>query len=175
MYKMSGARGERHGQMMSSCLIILFILSLDQFSKFYVEKLINVGESIPVIKEVFHISLIYNTGAAFGIFKAHPRAFIILAVIAVTGIIFLLIRKYRSLSIMERSALSFIMGGALGNLLDRLRFGHVVDFIDLRVWPVFNIADSCITIGAVLMAWQLLIHGSKKTKDDNRKSVTLNP
>lgn len=56
-----------------------------------------------------------------------------------------------------KAALGLVLGGAAGNLLDRLRFGGVIDFLDFRVWPVFNLADSCITVGAVLMAWDLWV------------------
>ncbi|NQT32423.1 MAG: signal peptidase II, partial [Candidatus Omnitrophica bacterium] len=146
MYKVSGRRRKIHRLIKLYYLIILLIYLLDQFSKFYILKVVQQGSSTPVINNILHITLVQNTGAAFGMLKEHPSLFIVIAIIAVFLIVFFLLKKSHALNTPEKIALSFILGGTLGNLTDRVRFGYVIDFIDLRVWPVFNIADSFITI-----------------------------
>ncbi|MBI5415389.1 MAG: signal peptidase II, partial [Candidatus Omnitrophica bacterium] len=119
--------------------------------------LLALGESLPVIPRVFHITLVHNTGIAFGFFKDQGIVFIIVPVIAVILLIFNIYYYRQNNAVIDRRyvvAFCLILGGALGNLFDRMVFGYVIDFIDLRVWPVFNIADSAITIGAVIIAWQ---------------------
>lgn len=120
------------------------------------------GSTVPVIKGIFHLTLVENTGAAFGIFRDHPAVFVAIAAGFSFLVVLFIVIKRRVLSAPEKFALSLILGGTLGNLTDRLRFGYVVDFLDFRVWPVFNAADSCITIGAVLLAWSILTASGKK-------------
>lgn len=111
--------------------------------------------TVPVIPGVFHLTLTRNTGVAFGLLRGYG--------LIVTGITVVLLglflqSAHREGHLRERLSaigMALILGGAAGNLLDRLRWGGVIDFLDFRVWPVFNLADSCITVGAVLMAWTL--------------------
>ena len=135
-------------------IIVIFILFLDQSTKFLVSKNLSLNQSIPVIKGIFHLSLIHNRGAAFGILKNQVPVFILTSIFAIILIYFNLkgSRQKKSYSI----SLSLILAGALGNLIDRLFLGYVIDFLDLRIWPVFNVADSAITIGAVLLGWSVL-------------------
>jgi signal peptidase II len=146
-------------------LIVSIILSLDQLTKFVVTKNLLYNQSIPVIKGVFHITLIHNRGAAFGILKNQVPLFIFASILAI-ALIYLELknnkpphknlwrggkhRQYYSVS------LSLILAGAMGNLVDRLFLGYVIDFLDFRIWPVFNVADSAITIGAILLGWSIL-------------------
>lgn len=134
-------------------IIVLSILSLDQLSKFIITRSLSLNQSIPVIKGVLHFSLVHNYGAAFGILKNQAALFIFTAFFAIT-LILINIRsnKGRFLGI----SLALILAGALGNLIDRLFLGYVIDFLDFRIWPVFNIADSAITIGAVLLGYSIL-------------------
>lgn len=135
-------------------IIVSIILSLDQLTKFLVTKNLLLNQSVPIIKGVFHITLIHNRGAAFGILKNQILLFVFTSIFAIILIYFNLKnnRYKKSYSIF----LSLILAGALGNLIDRLFFGFVIDFLDFRIWPVFNIADSAITIGAILLAWSML-------------------
>ena len=142
---------------------VLAVYLLDQFSKHIVMAFLGPGSSIPVVKGVFHLTLVSNTGAAFGIFKERPMLFVVIAVLFSLLVIVFMIVKRRALSMIDKISLSLILGGTLGNLTDRLRFGYVVDFLDFRVWPVFNVADSFITVGAVLLAWSILT-GSQKNR-----------
>ena len=142
--------------------IILLICFLDQLSKFFAEKLLVQGSTTPVVKNIFHITLIHNTGVAFGMFKGHPEVFTGFAALAAVIISVLLIWKKQALTALEKVSLSFILGGTLGNLIDRVRLGYVIDFIDFRVWPVFNIADSFITIGAIMLGVSIFIGMRKR-------------
>ena len=132
------------------------IFLLDQLSKFLAERYLNPSESLVVIKDAFHLTLLYNTGAAFGIFKGATFFFIAVAIFASIAII-AYIRKAAKPFFLRDAGLGLILGGSLGNLVDRLRFGYVIDFLDFRIWPVFNVADSAVTIGAFLLITTLLI------------------
>jgi len=135
-------------------IIVFCVLSLDRITKFIVQKNLTLNYSLPVVKNFFYLTLVHNRGAAFGILKNQLPLFIITSLFAVTLIALSLKEKRRSL--LYRVALSLILGGALGNLIDRLTLGYVIDFLDFRIWPVFNVADSAITIGAGLLALSIL-------------------
>jgi signal peptidase II len=135
--------------------IIAIVLLLDQGSKAAVQMLMYQGESIPIVKKVFHLTYILNPGAAFGFLAHQTNLFIIVTLVLVLGVLLF----YRRLPLERaflRYGLALIVGGALGNLVDRLRFGRVVDFLDFRIWPVFNLADSAIVIGACLLILEFL-------------------
>lgn len=142
-----------------SIAAVCTIVALDRITKSFFAGLLLLGESLPVIKDIFHFTLVHNTGIAFGLFKDQGIVFIIVPVVAIILLVFN-IYYYKShgehLSRLYMIAFSLILGGAVGNLYDRVVYGYVIDFIDLRIWPVFNIADSAITIGAVLILWQCL-------------------
>ncbi len=135
-------------------IIVITTLSLDQLTKFLAAKYLLLSQSHPVIKGVFHLSLIHNRGAAFGILKGHLSLFIIASLFAI-AMIYAGIKDSRHSKI-YRVSLGLILAGALGNLIDRVSYGYVIDFLDFRIWPVFNVADSAITIGAVLLGWFIL-------------------
>ena len=143
-------------------LIALILLSLDQFSKYLIRQKMYLTESIPVIKGMFHITYVENTGIAFGLFPRGHSLFIIISLIIILVIVFFE-RKKALKSPGERFCLGLVLGGALGNLIDRLRFGFVIDFLDFRIWPVFNFADSAVCIGGVLIAFFLL--KKRRTKE----------
>lgn len=113
------------------------------------------GMSFPVIQDIFHITFVLNPGAAFGIL-AHQRSFFIVMgiVIAILGGLFspYIRRQCR----IFRCGTALLLGGALGNLIDRMRFGHVIDFFDFRIWPVFNIADIAIVVGVAAIIYAIL-------------------
>ena len=135
-------------------ITVTTIVFADRFSKIYFSHLLSLNESWPILRGVFHMTLVHNTGIAFGLFKNQGIVFIIIPIIAVVLLIFN-IYYYRNhqedLSRMYIVAFSLILGGAIGNLIDRIYFGYVIDFLDFRIWPVFNLADSAITIGAVII------------------------
>lgn len=146
------------------------VLLLDQVTKFIVMRRIAMFEVITVIPGFFNLTYVRNRGAAFGMLAGVPGIwrsvfFIIVTVIAVAAIV-LLIRKTSERLLV--AAFSLIAGGALGNLIDRVRWGEVVDFIDWYVrshhWPTFNIADSAITVGVGLLVIDMVF--TKKTVND---------
>lgn len=140
--------------------IIIAVLLVDQGTKAAVQMLMYLGESIPVLPPFFYLTYIMNPGAAFGILPDQKVLFITTGLLLVIGVL----AGYKKLppgKKILRIGLALVLGGALGNLVDRLRFGMVVDFLDFRVWPVFNLADSAIFIGVCFLAWELLRESSK--------------
>ena len=140
-------------------LVALLALGADQYSKFLVETnldLFEVYAPIPSLESVFRIFHIYNTGSAFGLFAGGGDIFRYLAIVVSLGIIYynqILPGRQRLL----RLALGLQMGGALGNMIDRFRIGHVTDFIDIGPWYIFNLADLSVVSGAVILGvlvWQ---------------------
>lgn len=141
-------------------LTAAIILILDQGSKFLIKNKLNLLESIPIIPDVFHLTYIENPGAAFGML-AHKRLFFILATIVILAIIFYLYFKVGKENKILAISLGLVVGGALGNLIDRVLTGTVTDFMDFRVFPIFNIADSAIIIGMMVVAFQFIIKGEE--------------
>lgn len=140
-----------------SLLTTAGVIFFDRVTKIFFVDLLQYGESLPIIKNVFHFTLVYNTGIAFGFFKNQGFVFIIIPVIAVILLIFNIYYYRQTNEVLSRGyivSFSLILGGAIGNLIDRIAYGYVIDFIDFRVWPVFNIADSAITIGAVIIGYK---------------------
>lgn len=132
-------------------LLAILIITADQLVKFIALKILTPGETIPVIKSIFHITLVLNKGGAFGIFRDAGVFFIVISVVVISAIAVFLFKARGKTPVGVDMAFASIAAGALSNLVDRLRFGCVVDFFDFRVWPVFNIADSAITIGVVYL------------------------
>ena len=142
-----------HIDILTSLITVAMVVLTDRVTKTFFSKILSEGETIPVIKDVFHFTLVNNTGMAFGLFKDHGIVFIIIPIIAIALLVYNIYyyRENENLSRIYIFAFSLIMGGAIGNLIDRIHIGHVIDFLDFRVWPVFNIADSAITIGAIII------------------------
>ncbi len=144
------------------------VLVLDQATKILVDNTMTMHQSIEIIPHVASLTYLRNTGAAFG-FLAGARSgwrivfFVLISSVAI-GCIVYLIRGLRPQQKTLLLSLSMILGGAVGNLIDRLRLGEVIDFIDLHWydihWPAFNVADSAISIGVVLLFIQMLRKGS---------------
>jgi signal peptidase II len=145
-------------------LIAFCVLVLDQFTKWLVDKNLSVHDSIPIIPGIFNLTHVENQGAAFGLFADSPAAWraatlIVFSAIALVVVSVLLWRNSHSFT-SGGVALSLILGGAVGNLSDRVFQGHVVDFLDFYLsthhWPAFNVADSAIVIGALLLVSEIL-------------------
>jgi len=131
------------------------ILLLDQFIKNFLISRPNFIESIGW--RYLNVTLVKNTGAAFGLFEGSNILFTIIALITI-AVITIIFFKTRKRSFSFRLSLIFILSGALSNLIDRLRFGYVIDYIDLKFWPVFNIADSSVTTGIILLMLIMLVN-----------------
>lgn len=136
-------------------LVVLCIIILDQVSKYMVHSKFFVNESIPMIKNIFHLTYVQNVGAAFGILENQKIFFVAITILVISGIV-VFIRKQKDIHTMVLISFSLIVGGAIGNLIDRMRFGYVIDFFDFRIWPVFNVADVSIVVGAILLSYYLI-------------------
>ena len=128
------------------------LYALDQWTKYLVLQHINPSESRPIVPDFFYLVNITNTGAAFGSFKDNNVFFVAISCLALLFVLLLLVRQ-RSRDHWRDVSLALLSAGILGNLTDRLLYGHVIDFLlfDLHIpyahpWPAFNVADSCITI-----------------------------
>jgi len=144
-------------------IIALVIIIADQITKWWATDLLSSGR-ITVIKNFFYLTLVHNRGAAFGIFPGRNILFIVLSLLTIAALIFFY-RSFFSGSSLARISGGLILGGAVGNLIDRFRFNYVVDFLDFQFgsyhWPAFNIADSAICVGVTLLIITVLL--SKKT------------
>ncbi|MBN2564433.1 MAG: signal peptidase II [Candidatus Eisenbacteria bacterium] len=140
-------------------LTALAVTVADQAVKRAVASATRIGESVDVIGSFVRITRTSNTGGAFGIFRGRAGWFIVVSVLAAAAIV-AFSRQLAKARRIEQTAFALILGGAVGNLIDRIRVGAVVDFIDIGGsayrWPAFNVADSCITIGVTLLAVSLV-------------------
>lgn len=143
-------------------IVSLGALAVDQLGKLLVISHLKPGESLPVLPGIFNLTYVENPGGAFGILAYQTQIFVVLSILA----LFLIIVALFYFSKREQKAirgLALLAGGVCGNLVDRLRRGYVVDFFDLRVWPVFNLADVFIFFGAVFLFVGLVrSRGTKK-------------
>lgn len=143
-------------------LIILGLIGLDQISKFLAVKyLVNIG-SIPIIKDIFHLTYVENRGAAFGMFQNNQMIFVVVALAACIFGLYYLYKK--QINLLGKSAIILIIAGAIGNLIDRVRLGFVVDYFDFRiVWNyVFNVADVFVVIGTILLCIYIIFFENDK-------------
>ncbi len=142
------------------------VIALDQFTKFLVVQKFRLGETIPILSGFFNLTYIRNTGAAFGLFaQAHPSfrvPFFVAVPMIALGAIAYIFKKIGAEDLKLSSALSLVIGGAIGNLIDRVQLGYVVDFLDFH-WsyqyhfPAFNVADSAICVGVGILMLDLLV------------------
>ena len=143
---------------------LAFILVADQLTKFIVDQSMPLHHSIPVIDNLFSLTYIRNTGAAFGFLAGSAAAFrlpflIVFSLVAI-GFVVAMLRRLPDQETGLITALAFILGGAIGNLIDRLAYGEVIDFLDFYWgryhWPAFNVADSFITTGVAITVFYLI-------------------
>ncbi|MCI8631693.1 MAG: signal peptidase II [Firmicutes bacterium] len=133
------------------CVIIAAVIAVDQIVKKVVDDLLAVGESVPVIENIFHLTYVRNSGAAFSMMQDR-RVLLTLLPAALICILFIfLVRKCENEHPVLKLALSLIIAGGFGNLIDRIGRGYVVDMFDFRVWPVFNVADIAVCVGCGLL------------------------
>ena len=147
------------------------VVAADQLSKLIVVAKLTLGESWPM-QGFLRLTHGTNTGSAFGLFRDQTVVLTIASVLAIGFIIYF----YRTQAVrrpLTRFTVGLLLGGALGNLIDRIRLGEVVDFIDVGWWPVFNLADSSIVVGMTLLAGSLLFAGGKES--DGQKSAEADP
>jgi len=144
-------------------VLIVFIFLIDRILKFIIFGKFAIGTSFPILEGILHITPIHNKGIAFGLFKGCSNAiFVTITFVATIFIAYGVFFKKPKHKILT-TGLSFMLAGAVSNLIDRIMYGFVLDFIDIRVWPIFNIADSAITVGAFLIL--IYLFKTKKSGD----------
>jgi signal peptidase II len=158
-------------------LVVVFcgVFFFDQITKSYVHRTLYEFQSVEIIKDFFHITHVRNTGAAFGLLAgpAHPLRTIFFVVISgvAIGVILLIYRKIEDADTLHALAFSLLLGGAVGNLVDRVWMGQVIDFLDLHWydhhWPAFNFADAAIC-GGIGLIFLNMVMGSKRTSPGGR-------
>ncbi len=149
-------------------IISIVIVALDQLVKHLIRTGMTYRQSIPVIKNVLHLSYVKNTGMSFGLFPGVNIVFLVIATIIVLSIV-IFERRGKLKTPAERFFFGMILGGAAGNLIDRYLFGFITDFIDFRIFPVFNIADSCICVGAFFL---FIIYFKKKPESSGGEDIS---
>ncbi|MCL6521998.1 MAG: signal peptidase II [Firmicutes bacterium] len=140
---------------MTFAWVAALVLAADWLSKAAVRQWMVPGQSIAVLPGFFYLTYTRNSGAAFSLFQGGSAWLAGVTLVISAVVVLFALRQGRGRPWLQ-VALGLILGGALGNLTDRLARGWVVDFLDFRVWPVFNLADSSVVVGALLLAWQLL-------------------
>lgn len=143
----------------------VLVVGFDQITKLAIAKRFYLGQSIEVFGDFLRFTYIRNPGMAFGIRFGGPLFFTIFALIA-SAIILVYLFRMRHERFHSRLSLALILGGAIGNLIDRFAYGEVIDFIDIGInetrWPVFNIADSAVTVGMIILVSLVLFEGQKE-------------
>jgi len=147
--------------------VIAAIVTLDQWSKWMVKTSYELYHSEPVIQGFFHFTYVTNDGMAFGLSFPGGKQILLAVTLVLTGVIIGMLWKERNSHNLIRYGLSFILAGALGNMIDRIIYGKVVDFLDIMIgdfhWYIFNVADSSVTIGMILFILHTVIIGDKKS------------
>jgi len=153
-------------------LLSVAVILVDQFTKWLAEASLVPYQPVPIVP-MFNLTLAYNTGAAFSFLSdagGWQRWFFISLTLVVIVVLFSWLWRMRAEEKLHAMSISMILGGAIGNLIDRVLLGHVIDFLDVYYdvhhWPIFNIADSAITIGVILLIVDLFIHDEKRASDD---------
>ena len=159
--------------------VILGIVGLDQLTKWITVQNLSLGSSYEWIRNVVHFTYIRNNGAAFGILSNHRWVFLVFSSVAIVGICVYLFRFCKQ-NWAIRISLAFLIGGGIGNMIDRIALGHVVDFIELpflwipvlnQYFPIFNVADSFVTVGVVILAVALIRDIVREGKEKKEKTV----
>ena len=152
-------------------IIIVAIIALDQWSKWAIKTSFNLYQSKPVIQDLLHFTYVTNDGMAFGLSFPGGKHVLLIMTILLTGFIVGFLWKEKNGHPLIKYGLALILGGAIGNLIDRLLYGKVVDFLDLMIgnfhWYIFNIADSSVTIGMILFIIHSIYIEQKKTNDES--------
>jgi signal peptidase II len=153
----------------SGLLLALLVVAADQATKQWIISSVMVPPQVIEITSFFNLVLVWNRGVSFGLFNSGaPIGVWILSGLAVAIVSFLVVWLWRAESRLATVSLGLIIGGAIGNVIDRLHYGAVMDFLDFYIggyhWPAFNVADSAITVGAVLFVSESLFGASEKPK-----------
>jgi signal peptidase II len=145
------------------------VFAADQYTKYLVSTNLAIGQAwmpLAAFEPIVVIRHVRNSGAAFGMFPQGGLLFLLIAIVVVCAIAWYYYRRAHSAPLWVRLSLGLMLGGALGNLIDRIRFGFVVDFVDFGWWPVFNVADSSIVVGVTMLAFYMAFIQPKEVAQD---------
>jgi signal peptidase II len=151
-------------------IVVIFILTVafDQWTKHLIRSDMSLGQSIPVLGDFIRLTYVENPGIAFGIRVSQGWIFTVLSILASIGIIVYLVTQWKE-SVWIKSGLTLILGGAIGNLIDRIAYAKVVDFMDVGFgtvrWPVFNVADAAVVIGMFILFFTLYTQDRKEHQE----------
>lgn len=153
--------------------LVLLVFSADQISKAWIQRTLGWEQSRPIFGDVFLLTLTRNTGGAWGLLPHSNTLFLCFAVAAVIALVYAY-HRLPNIELLVGTAFALAMGGALGNLVDRIRNGFVVDFFYLKAihFPIFNIADSCITVGICLLMVHFLVGSRQRQEDTSLQSAS---
>ncbi|MCS5421631.1 MULTISPECIES: signal peptidase II [Psychrilyobacter] len=151
-------------------ILIIVLLGIDQWTKELVAGSMSEGDTIGILNDFFHITYVKNHGVAFGMFQGEIKTISIVAIIAILGIIYFMIKQLKPHEVISKYAYAFILAGAIGNMIDRIYRGFVIDFADFRgIWKfVFNMADVWINIGVFLLVLEVIILEKRKKQIKKR-------
>jgi len=145
-------------------IIIVLLVAADQIIKFFISSNMDLGETIPLIENILHITYITNSGGAFSILQGQRFLLILVTSAMTSAILVYIFIKRNSEHFLYLLSLSMICAGGAGNLIDRVRLGAVVDFIDFRVFPIFNLADICVCTGCGLLLLYIFLFEVRRGK-----------
>ena len=151
------------GVQMYLMFVVFVVVIVDQITKYIVLSTMTEGMSLPIIDNIFHLTLVLNPGAAFGMLEHNRDFFIIMASLVLLAVV-LMRKKILEEPFAIQLGIALFVGGALGNLIDRIQTGLVVDFFFFFFWPVFNMADIAICMGVGVMIWSIICDEMMKKK-----------
>ena len=140
--------------------LAVILLIIDRLTKWWAFSSLDFGVPNDLIGSVIRLTRVHNEGGAFGIFPGGGIVFLVVSSI-VSLLLFLILLTMQIDSRLIRTGMAFVLAGALGNLIDRIQWGYVLDFFEFRGFPIFNVADACITVGAVLIILSILFGGER--------------
>lgn len=146
-------------------IIIVFVVALDQLTKYLIKTNLDLNSTIPLLDGIFHITYIQNSGAAFSMFQNKTGFLIAMQLIVITIVLVYLIKRQKKEHWCLLVSLSLIAAGGIGNLIDRAMNGYVVDFLDFRFWPIFNVADISVCVGCGLLVLYMFFIEPKRNKE----------
>lgn len=151
-------------------ILAIFLIAMDQLTKYIIVKTMHIGDSISVIGDILEITSHRNYGAAWGMLQNQMTFFYIITIIVLIAIAFFYYKEACYNPIMQLG-LTLIFAGAIGNFIDRLFRGNVVDFIDTKIinydFPIFNVADACLTIGVIVLLYEMLFNQKEEKRNEN--------
>ncbi len=146
-------------------IIIAFVVALDQLTKYLIHANLELNSTIPLLDGIFHITYIQNSGAAFSMFQNKTGFLIAMQLAVITVVLVYLIKRQKKEHWCLLLSLSLIAAGGIGNLIDRAMNGYVVDFLDFRIWPIFNVADISVCVGCGLLVLYMFFVEPKLSKE----------